>query len=167
MLKTSFSVVAALVSGLSLAAPVPAEPAANPRAVVVENVVWGEFPATLAALKTRLMADGWNLVAEIDLGNRLAKRGAVLPGGLVILEMTSGGNTVPLLKDESTRYVSAFMPCSVSVYGKADGSVVISRMNAAALAGMMEPRVAEAMHRGAAQMDASITTFVSQTRVFQ
>lgn len=130
---------------------------ADPRAIVVEDVSRADFATTLKTLKEQLAADGWNLVAEIDLGQRLAKKNVQIPGGLVILEMTSGGNTIPLLKNEETRYVSALMPCSVSVYGMSDGRVIISRMNANLMAGMLDPRLAEAMKKSAAQLDASVT----------
>ena len=146
---------------LAASMPVFAEPAAasaptNPRAIVSENVSRASFADTLKALREQLTADGWNLLAEINLGERLAKKNVVIPGGLVILEMTSGGNTVPLLKNEETRYVSALMPCSVSVYGMSDGRVILSRMNANLLAGMLDPRLAEAMKKSATQLDASI-----------
>lgn len=156
--------IAATCLSLSLlAAPLPvlaespaASAPANPRAVVSENVSRAPFADTLKALKEQLAADGWTLLTEIDLGARLAKKNVTIPGGLVILEMTSGGNTVPLLKNEETRYVAGLMPCSVALYGMADGRVVISRMNASLLAGMMEPRVAEVMGKSASQLDASI-----------
>ena len=89
-----------------------------------EDISRADFATTVSALKTQLAADGWTLVAEIDLGVRLAKKSVNLPGGLVILELTSGGATIPLLKNEATRYVAGLMPCSVSVYGMDDGRVV-------------------------------------------
>jgi len=128
----------------------------DPRAIVAEDVSRAGFAATVDALKTQFAADGWTLLAEIDLGARIAKKGTQLPGGLVILELASGGATIPLLKNEATRYVAGLMPCSVSVYGLDDGRVVVSRINAAAMAGMMEPGVAEVLKQSAARLDASI-----------
>lgn len=138
------------------AAGLHAAPASDPRAIVVEDVSKADFATTLNGFRRQLEADGWNIVAEINLGERLAKKGVTLPGGLVILELTSGKNAVPLLKSDDTRYVSALMPCSVSVYGMSDGRVMISRMNAGMMAGMMEPRVAEVMQKASAQLDATI-----------
>lgn len=132
------------------------EAARNPRGIVVEDVSRADFATTVSALRTQLVADGWTLLTEIDLGARVAKKGTPLPGGLVILELSSGGSTIPLLKNEATRYVAGLMPCSVSVYAMNDGRVVVSRMNAAAMAGMMEPQVGEVMKRSAAKLDASI-----------
>lgn len=158
-------IIPALLLAFSLNAAVHAAdaPAHNPRAIVVENTSRADFATTVSALKTQLAADGWNLVAEIDLGARLAKKNVNLPGGLVILELTSGGNTIALLKNEATRYVAGLMPCSVSVYGMDDGRVVVSRVNAAAMAGMMEPKVGEVMKLSAAKLDASIAAALAKT----
>ncbi|TSA22111.1 MAG: DUF302 domain-containing protein, partial [Betaproteobacteria bacterium] len=134
----------------------PVNPPVNPRAIVVEDVSRADFATTLKGLQEQLTKDGWNIVAEINLGERLAKKGVQIPGGLVILELTSGKYTVPLLKKDETRYVSALMPCSVSVYGMSDGRVIISRINAGMMAGMLEPQLADAMKKAAAQLDESI-----------
>lgn len=153
-----------LTLGLAVGAlPARADSAApNVRAVVSENVSAAGFGATLAALKSQLSADGWSLLAEIDLGERIAKKGKPLPGGLVILELTSGGNTIPLLRDEATRYVAGLMPCSVSVYGLDDGRTVVSRLNTAALGGMMEARVADVMKQSSTRLDASIAAALAK-----
>ena len=129
---------------------------ANPRAIVKEETSRADFATTVKNLKEQFATDGWNLVAEIDLGSRLAKKGVNIPGGLVILELTSGKYTVPLLKKDETRYVSALMPCSVSVYGMSDGRVIVSRMNAGVMAGMLEPELAEAMVKAAAMLDETL-----------
>lgn len=165
MLKRSLFLPALLLS-LGLAAGTLSAhadvAAATPRMIVTEDVSPAGFATTLAALKTQLGTDGWTLLAEIDLGARIAKKGTQLPGGLVILELASGGNTIPLLKNEATRYVAGLMPCSVSVYGLDDGRVVVSRMNTAALAGMMEPAVADALKQSAARLDASIAAALAK-----
>lgn len=152
------AILLAPVTGMA-AGPAPADP----RAIVVEDASQADFAATLAALKEQFNADGWNLVAEIDLGSRLARKGVNVPGGLVILEMTSGRNAVPLLKADDTRYVSALMPCSVSVYGMGDGRVMVSRMNARMMAGMLEPRVGEVMAKSAGLLDESIARALAKT----
>jgi uncharacterized protein (DUF302 family) len=137
----------------------------SPRAIVLEDVSQSDFPTTINNLKEQLKADGWNIVAEVNLGEGLAKRNVVIPGGMVVLELTSGKNASPVLKDEATRYVSALMPCSVSIYGMSDGRVMISRMNAAMLAGMMEPKVAEVMQQSALKLDATIARSLARNKL--
>lgn len=143
------------VSALA-ATPLRAAEPAHPRVIVKEDTSPHDFSTTLTRLKAQLAKDGWNLLTEIDLGGRIAKKGVHLPGGLVILELTSGGATIPLLKDESTRYVAGLMPCSVSIYALDNGQVVVSRMNAGLMAGAMEPRIAEVLGRSMAKLDASV-----------
>lgn len=165
-MKQATGLLKALILSTALASPVAIQNAAaeqsEPASVVREDTSPADFSATLARLKKQLQSDGWNLVAEIDLGTRLAKKGVQIPGGLVILELTSGKNAVPLLKSDDTRYVSALMPCGVSVYGKSDGSVRVSRMNAGMLAQMLEPRVAEVMRKSAAELDQTIASALAQ-----
>jgi uncharacterized protein (DUF302 family) len=135
-----------------------AQKTADPRAIVVEHSVQHDYNATVDTLRQQLKDDGWKLIAEIDLGRRLAKKGVDIPGGLVIFKLTSGKNAVPLLAADETRYVSALMPCGVSVYGKSDGSVVISRMNFEMMGRMMQPKVAEVMKKSITKLNATIDT---------
>lgn len=139
-----------------------AEPMANPRAIVKEDASPHDFATTVSRLKAQLAKDGWNLLTEIDLGGRIAKRGVQLPGGLVILELTSGGSTIPLLKNEATRYVAGMMPCGVSVYALDNGQVMVSRMNAGLMLGAMEPQVADVLGKSMAKLDASIAAALSK-----
>ncbi|MCG7913373.1 MAG: DUF302 domain-containing protein, partial [Candidatus Thiodiazotropha weberae] len=114
-------------------------------AIVVEQTIQHDYNKALDIVRQQLKDDGWKLIAEINLGTRLAKKGVEVPGGLVIFKLTSGKNAVPLLAADETRYVSAMMPCGLSVYGKQDGTVVISRMNFEMMSSMLEPKVAKVM----------------------
>ena len=146
----------------ALAESAVSAPHPNPRSVVTENVSHADFNVTLKTLKEQLVSDGWTLLTEIDLAKRLATKNVIIPGGMVILELTSGGNTVALLKNEETRYIAGLMPCSVSVYGMSDGRVIISRMNAGLLNSLLEPRVAEVMAKSAAKLDTSIANTLAK-----
>lgn len=161
-IRLAFNLFAVLALTTGAPAAFAESAAPSPHTVVKEDFSRAGFAATVAALKTQFSADGWNIVSEIDLGARLAKKNVNLPGGLTIIEMTSGGNTIPLLKNEDTRYVAGLMPCSVSVYGMDDGRVVVSRMNADALAGIMEPRVGNVLKQSASKLDASIAAALSK-----
>jgi uncharacterized protein (DUF302 family) len=148
-------------SALSMQEPATAH-SADPRAIVVERTVQHDYNSTVDTLRQQLKEDGWKLIAEIDLGTRLAKKGVDIPGGLVIFKLTSGKNAVPLLAADETRYVSAMMPCGVSVYGKSDGSVVISRMNFEMMSGMMEPKVADVMAKSITKLNQTIDSALNK-----
>ena len=134
----------------------------DPRAMVVERSIKQDYQTTLDTLRQQLKDDGWKLIAEIDLGKRLAKKGVDVPGGLVVFKLTSGKNAVPLLAADETRYVSALMPCGLSVYGKNDGSVVISRMNFEMMSAMMEPKVASTMAKSIEKLNHTVDTALAK-----
>ena len=134
----------------------------DPRVIVVERTVRHDYRTTVDTLRQQLKEDGWKLIAEIDLGKRLAKKGVEVPGGLVIFKLTSGKNAMPLLAKDETRYVSAMMPCGLSVYGKSDGSVVISRMNFEMMSAMMEPKVVAVMEKSIKKLNRTVDSALSK-----
>ena len=158
LLLAGLGAPATLLAGSHASAPPPQDP----RAIVVEQAIQQDFAVVRDTLRQQLQDDGWNLIAEIDLGKRLAKKGVDIPGGLVIFKLTSGKKAKPLLAKDETRYVSAMMPCGVSVYGMSDGSVVISRMHFELMAPMMEPEVATVMQKSIMQIDSSIASAVAK-----
>lgn len=148
-----------LLAASIAAAPVAADVdrATYAPAMVVENVSPADFATTVANLKEQLEADGWVILTEVNLGERLARRGVEIPEGLVLLGLTSGGQTIPLLRQDETRYISSMMPCGVSIYGLSDGRVIVSRANFAMMSEMMEPPVSDMMRERAAELDQTIT----------
>ena len=54
------------------------------------------------------------------------------------------------------------MPCGVSVYGKSDGTVVISRMNFEMMGGMMEPEVAAVMQKSITKLNTSVASAIAK-----
>ena len=165
--------VSGLILALSMAASTiamsmdatPTPKSDDPRAMVVERTVKQDYQTTLNTMRQQLKDDGWKLIAEIDLGKRLAKKGVDVPGGLVVFKLTSGKNAVPLLADDETRYVSALMPCGLSVYGKEDGSVVISRMNLEMMGAMMEPKVAATMAKSIEKLNQTVDSAVAKLTI--
>lgn len=148
----------ALLAASIAAAPLAADVvrATYAPAMVVENVSPSDFATTVENLKNQLEADGWVILTEVNLGARLARRGVEVPEGLVLLGLTSGGQTIPLLRQDETRYVSSMMPCGVSIYGLSDGRVIVSRANFTMMAEMMEPPVSDMMRERAAELDQTI-----------
>lgn len=137
------------------------DPADTP-SIVVEQTIQHDYNKALDIVRQQLKEDGWKLIAEINLGTRLAKKGVEVPGGLVIFKLTSGKNAVPLLAADETRYVSAMMPCGLSVYGKQDGTVVISRMNFEMMSAMLEPKVAKVMTKSIAKLNKTVESAMAK-----
>ncbi|NOT18643.1 MAG: DUF302 domain-containing protein [Sulfuriferula sp.] len=129
-----------------------AQAAPSPRDMFMENVSPLTFDATVEALKTEIAANGWSVLAIHNLSATLAKSGHnILP--ITTIEACSGKFSVPLLRNDSTRYVSSLLPCRVSVYQTSDGKVIISRVNVATMATQMEPAVSEIMLKASASFE--------------
>jgi uncharacterized protein (DUF302 family) len=130
--------------------------AQRPAPIITEYASPGNFTETLRALTVQLNADGWSQVARIDLGKRLEKKGVQVPDGLIILELANCKNVIPLLKDDETRYLSALMPCSLSVYGQKDGRVMVSRLNTGKLGEMVNPQIADVLRATDVRLDETV-----------
>ncbi|MES9860188.1 MAG: DUF302 domain-containing protein [Candidatus Thiodiazotropha sp. LLP2] len=159
LILTLFMTASSAAMSLDNSVPLDTE---TSHAIVVERTIQQDYRKTLDTLRQQLKDDGWKLIAEIDLGKRLAKKGVDVPGGLVIFKLTSGKNAMPLLAADETRYVSAMMPCGLSVYGKSDGSVVISRMNFEMMSAMLEPKVAKVMTKSISKLNKTVDSALAK-----
>jgi uncharacterized protein (DUF302 family) len=54
------------------------------------------------------------------------------------------------------------MPCGLSVYGKSDGSVVISRMNFEMMSDMMEPTIAQVMAKSINKLNQTVDSAIAR-----
>ncbi|MEW6679056.1 MAG: DUF302 domain-containing protein [Pseudomonadota bacterium] len=145
------------LSCLALAPQASAAQAAAPQPrVVAQHISPGSFSETLTALTTQLEADGWSQITSIDLGGRIAKKGVQIPAGLVVLELANCKNAIPILKSDETRYLSAMMPCRLSIYGLSDGRVVVAHLNTGLVGAMMDPMIGEVMASIDLHLDDSI-----------
>jgi uncharacterized protein (DUF302 family) len=62
-----------------------------------------------------------------------------------LVNICKGDYAYEILKDDSNKIVSVFMPCTISVYEKSDGKAYIGSMNAGLLGKMFGGTVAEIM----------------------
>ena len=140
-----------------------AQTAHSPRDMFSENISPLNFDETVAALKSEITANGWTLVAAHDLSAAVAKNGqSILP--VTIIEACSGKYSVPLLKNDQTRYIASLLPCRVAVYQTQEGQVVISRVNIPAMAKQMEPAVSEVMLKANASFEPIIAKVLAKTK---
>ena len=119
------------------------------------------FGATVDALRREVAAAGWTMVNENNMAGVLSARGFTLHP-VMIFDVCSGQHSVPILRQDALRPLTAFMPCRVSVYQTSDEQVFIARMNVAALAPMLPPDAAEVMQQAAREIDEIVTRAVSR-----
>ena len=110
------------------------------------------FEETVAAISDNAQAQGWLIPKVHKLDQGLAQHGhQVRP--VAVIELCQPDYAAALLQHDATRMVSSFMPCRVSVYETADGSVTVSRMNAALMSRLFPAEVAQVMAQAGAETE--------------
>jgi uncharacterized protein (DUF302 family) len=101
---------------------------------------------TIARIQHNIQAtgNGWSLSGLRNPARAVAADGGnVLP--VMMIETCSTKYSKPILKDDSTRFLSILMPCKISVYKKEDGKTYIGTMNAGLMGKFFGPMVGEVM----------------------
>ncbi|MBS3965803.1 MAG: DUF302 domain-containing protein [Truepera sp.] len=125
------------------------------RDMFLENQSPGNLVRTVEVFQEEVRAAGWSMLHVHNISGILSARGFTLDP-VLIFEPCSGRFTAALMGNDETRYVASMIPCRVAIYQTSDGRVIISRMNIAMFAAMMEPRVAEVMLSANEEMEAII-----------
>jgi uncharacterized protein (DUF302 family) len=90
----------------------------------------------------------------------VAKNGGprILP--VTLVELCQGQHAGKMLLDDAARVVSVMMPCTISVYEKADGKVYVGFMNARLVGQLFGGTVGEVMGGPVAEAQDRILAFV-------
>lgn len=72
---------------------------------------------------------GWAVLRVWDLTRRMQRAGYEDAPRVRVVELCHAENTYNVLKNPEDMFVSAIMPCRMSVYERPDGRVFVSRMN--------------------------------------
>lgn len=114
------------------------------RLMVVETESHLNFNATVEAISVAARDQGWQVPKVYKLCKSLEKHGHKVPP-VAVIELCKPNYAAELLSHDDTRMVSSFMPCRISVYEKADGSVIISRMNTSLISHLFGDEIASVM----------------------
>lgn len=95
---------------------------------LLENESKLSFTQTIDSLKNCGNQNGWKVLTIHDLQQSLKKNGKeVLPAN--VFELCNPKYSYEVLKDDNSKFISAMMPCRISIYEKANGKTYISRIN--------------------------------------
>jgi len=89
--------------------------------------------------------EGWVSSGVKPLEKSIAKHGGgkVLPVRLI--DLCEPHHAEKILSSDEERYVSVMMPCTISVYERADGKIYIAHMNAGLVGRLFGGKIAEVM----------------------
>jgi uncharacterized protein (DUF302 family) len=128
----------------------PAKPAMP--ALFLEDTSPKPMVPTIKAFRSAVSAAGWSVLGVTNMTGILAERGfAVRP--VLVFDVCSSIYSGELLSNDATLFVSSMMPCSVAIYQTSAGKVVISRMNSAAMGGMIGGRAGEVVSKSGQEME--------------
>ncbi|TSA23809.1 MAG: DUF302 domain-containing protein [Bacteroidetes bacterium] len=120
--------------------------------VILESESRFGFEETVARINQKADSTGWKIPTVHDLQETLRKNDIdVLE--VKVIELCKPQYSGTLMKEDPTKFVSALMPCRISVYRKTNGKTYISRINAPMLSLFMGGTIGQVMGQAGAEME--------------
>jgi uncharacterized protein (DUF302 family) len=85
---------------------------------------------TAQKIKQSALATGWVVPSVSKLHKSIKEHGGGELPPVNLINLCQAEHAFNLLKSDANKYISVMMPCTISVYQKADGKTYISAMNA-------------------------------------
>ncbi|GAB6052263.1 hypothetical protein JCM17960_10830 [Magnetospira thiophila] len=111
---------------------------------------------TVNKIKENALKRGWVVPDIKPLHKSIAKHGGGTLPAVMLVNLCQANHAFNILEDDENRKISVFMPCTISVYEKADGKTYIGTMNAGLLGKMFGGTVATVMKDVAADQQSFI-----------
>lgn len=135
--------IVGLVAGVALL--VAAMLVWGPSMMIHEHVSPLGLDETVAKIQENAQAEGWVVAGVKKLDKSVEKHGGgkILPVRLI--DLCEAHHASKILNQDNERFVSVMMPCTISVYTKADGKVYIAHVNAGLMGRLFGGTIAEVM----------------------
>jgi len=117
----------------------------GPSMMIHEHLSPYGLDETVNKIINNATAEGWVAAGIKPLEKSVAKHGGgtILPVRLI--DLCEPHHAAKILNSDKERYVSVMMPCTISVYERADGKVYIAHMNAGLVGRLFGGKIAEVM----------------------
>lgn len=129
-------------------------------AMVAERASPYDMQETIKTISERARQHGWNVSAPKKLEENIRKHGGPIVSPVSLVELCEPHYAAKLLASEHDRWVSVFMPCTISIYTKSDGRVYVANVKAANVGGLLGGTVAEVMGGPVAATQEEILSFL-------
>jgi len=117
------------------------------------------YEETISKIESNAKAAGWMVSSISHLDKKLKKQGKEIPP-VTLINICQPDHAAAILNDESARYISIMMPCTISVYTKADGNTYVATMGMKLMGKMFGGTVAEIMGGAVAEEEETFTSFI-------
>ena len=137
---------------------------ALPRLMIREQPSPLGLDATVEKITQTALAAGWVVQSVVELEKSVKKNGGGDIRPVRLVNLCEAHHAAEILRHDAVRKVSVFMPCTLSVYEKADGRAYIGTLNAGLLARLFGGVVARVMGGPVAADQARFTAFAAPPR---
>lgn len=117
---------------------------------------------TVENIKQRAVAEGWVVSSVTPLNDSVKKHGGGDLPPIRLVNLCEPHHAFNILTEDKNKIVSVMMPCTISVYQKADGKTYIGTMNAGLFGKMFGGTVAKVMGGEVAAQQQKFISFANQ-----
>jgi uncharacterized protein (DUF302 family) len=117
---------------------------------------------TVDKIKQNAIAEGWVVSGITPLSESVKKHGGGDLPPVRLVNLCQANHAFNILQEDKNKIVSVMMPCTISVYQKADGKTYVGTMNARLLGKMFGGTVAKVMGGEVADQQQRFIAFVSE-----
>ena len=118
------------------------------------------YEETIAKIQKNVVDSGWIISSTSHLDVSLKKFGKEIEP-VTLINICQPDHATAILKDETARYISIMMPCTISVYTKDDGNTYVATMGMKLMGKMFGGLVAEVMGGAVAEEEETFTAFIN------
>ncbi|MDD2763182.1 MAG: DUF302 domain-containing protein [Opitutaceae bacterium] len=137
---------------------------AVPRLMLHERPSPLGLDATVEKITRAALDAGWVVQSVVELEKSVKKNGGGDVRPVRLVNLCEARHAAEILRDDSARKVSVLMPCTISVYEKADGRAYVGTLNAGLMARLFGGVVARIMGGPVAADQARFTAFTNPPR---
>jgi uncharacterized protein (DUF302 family) len=117
------------------------------------------YAETIARIEQNAKEGGWIISSTVHLDEGLRKHGQEVPP-VTLINICQPEHAATILNDEASRYISIMMPCTISVYEKADGATYVATMGMRLMGKMFGGVIADVMGGKVADEEEGFTRFL-------
>ena len=116
-----------------------------PGMMLHENLSPYGIDETVNKIKENATSKGWVVPSVKPLHKSVLKHGGGELRPIMLVNLCQPNHAFNILREDRSKKISVFMPCTISVYQKSDGKTYVGTMNAGLLGEMFGGTVAEVM----------------------
>jgi len=117
---------------------------------------------TVEKIKQNAIAEGWVVSGVTPLNESVKKHGGGDLPPVRLVNLCEAHHAFEILNEDANKVISVMMPCTISVYQKADGKTYIGTMNAAVMGKVFGGTVAKVMGGAVAEQQQKFIAFANR-----